>query len=79
MTRHAAAVVCGHRRKPVGLAKSVWLRCLRVFVDQSVQDGAPSDPGVGHGGDMRARLGWPLAERAVRPMFVVVRNVAVED
>jgi hypothetical protein len=40
---------------------------------------APPDIVSGHVGDVRTWLGWPLAQRAMRPMFVVVRGVLAED
>jgi hypothetical protein len=59
--------------------KSVALGCLRVFVDQSAEDRAPSDLVNGQIGDATSWRGWPLAQRAMRPMFVVVRRVLAED
>jgi hypothetical protein len=59
-------IACGARR--VGS-----LRCRRVFVDQSADDPAPPDIVSGQVGDVRTWLGWPLAQRAMRPVFVVVR------
>src|SRR4051794_20839716 len=64
--------------RPVGLAKGVQLRCLRVFVDQPAEDLASLDLGGRWGSDLRTRLGWLLAERAMWPMVVVVRGVGCE-
>src|SRR3954447_24517157 len=47
---------------PVGLEKSIGLRCLRVFVDQSVEDRAPSDLVSGRRSQPGPWRGWPLAQ-----------------
>jgi hypothetical protein len=66
-------------RNAVGLAKSVSLRCLRIFVDQPAEDRTVSDLGGGYMADIRTWHGRPLAKRAMGPMRVVMRRVIVED
>lgn len=46
----------------VGLVNPVWLRCLRVFVDQSADGRAPLDPRGVEVDDLRWRVGWSLVE-----------------
>jgi hypothetical protein len=59
----------------VGLVNSVRLRGLRILVDQTAQDRAPSDSGSGQVSHVRRWIGRPLAQRAMRPMFVVMTDV----
>jgi hypothetical protein len=66
-------------RAPCGARKSIALRCLRVFVDQPAEGRAPSDLVNGQIGDATSRHGRPLAQRTMRPMFVVVHGVLAED
>jgi hypothetical protein len=61
----AQAGACGARM-------SVRLRRPRVFVGQPADDRAPPDFASGQVGDVPTWLGWPLAQRAMRPMCVVV-------
>ena len=63
----------------MGLTKTVRLRCLRVFVDQPVEDRAASDGGGGQFGAGGTRRGRPLAQRAMGAMFVVMPRVLGED
>ena len=59
---------------PVPLEIAVQLRCLRVFVDQSVEDLPAADPRGGEVDDgwpgVRG-VGWALAAALVRPVLVV--------
>jgi hypothetical protein len=61
------------------LHKAIGLRCLGVFVDQPVQDGTAVNLGGSQIGEVGTLRGWPLAQRAMRPTFVVVRGVAGQD
>jgi len=55
-------MIARHWTYPVGLEKSIGLRCLRVFVDQSVEDRAPSDLVSGRRSHPGPWRGWPLAQ-----------------
>jgi hypothetical protein len=60
--RKIQAIIEALRYERVGFAKSIALRCLRVFVDQRAEDRAPLDLVCGQGGDAGPWLGWPLAQ-----------------
>jgi hypothetical protein len=65
--------------EPVGSAKWVRLRCLRILVDKSTEEYAPSDRGSCRRSGLRRRFGRPLTPRAVRTVLVVVRRVLGKD
>jgi hypothetical protein len=68
-----------HSSVPVGLVKSVRLRCLRILVDQSAENRTPVNPGGVQVYDVRRRIRPLLAQRTMWTVAVVVGHVLGED